>query len=137
MKTLILALLVCAGTAFGQTATNSVVLTFTASTSVNPGGVGYNIGRSTVSEQEVVISPMTQPNGVTCTGTSCTYTDSGTATRPLVPGTTYFYVVWTVFLDTKAKSGPSNEAVATIPTVTTPNPPTGLTTKTTTVTTTQ
>lgn len=121
-KLWLIALLLFAGPAFAQG--HSVTLTWTPSTTVTTDTLGYNVLRSTSSGTEVVISPLTSPNGVTCTATLCTYVDSSST---LTAGQTYFYVVETVDTNTKQISGPSNEVSTMIPiTVVIPNPPTNL-----------
>ena len=106
--------------AFAQGAAHSVTLTWTPSTTVTTDTLGYNVLSSTSSGTEAVISPLTSPNGVTCTSTLCTYVDSRAT---LTAGTTYFYEVETVDTTTKAISGPSNEVSTMIPvTIVIPTP---------------
>jgi len=132
-KIAVLAAMLIAGSAFGQTTTHSVTLTWTPTTST-ASTYGYNVYRGTATGAEAAtpISPLTSPNGVTCTATLCTYVDSAatdaTTAPALVAGTTYYYYVKTVDLSNTTNISPaSNEASAMIPIVVTiPNPPTNL-----------
>jgi hypothetical protein len=123
---LVFAFLLFVNVAHAQAAFHTVTLTWTPSTSTN---VGYNVYRSTTagSYSTTPISPLTSPNGVSCTATLCTYVDQGSATNILTEGTTYFYVVKAVDLTTKGLSANSNEASGLIPIVIViPNPPANL-----------
>jgi hypothetical protein len=120
-RLLIIAFFVCVTPLFAQSASHSVALTWTASTTTN---VGYMIFRGTAAGQESTTSLTAGPTAVNCSGATCTYTD----VAGLIEGTTYFYTVKAVNMTTNALSVASNEVSGMIPIVITiPNPPSGLT----------
>ena len=109
------AFLLFAAPLFGQTGTATI--SFTASVTQPASNIGYNIYRGTTSNGEVIVSPLVSPNGVTCVGTACTYTDKG----PFTPGVKYYWYVKAITLDTHVLSSASNEYSLVYPV--TPVPP--------------